>query len=299
MKEEGIVFDIQRHALNDGPGIRTTVFLKGCPLRCVWCHNPEAQSFKPQLSYSSNQCQNCFTCLTICKNQAHQVVNDQHCLDVEKCEADGYCVRNCPFEAVEIIGKSMTVDQVMEVVRKDQDYYIQSGGGVTLSGGEPMSQFAFTYHLLKSAKQENMHTCLDTSGYARPDQFEKILPFVDLFLFDYKETDPNRHHEFTGVNQQLILRNLDLIIKNKAKVRLRCPVVPGFNDSDQHLKGIALLSQKYQIPVDLMPFHNMAKGKAERLGLDSFVLPEIAAVKPEEEEKWLKLLKSYGCLINQ
>ena len=296
MKVKGTIFDIQRNALNDGPGIRTTVFMKGCPLRCVWCHNPEARSSKPQLSFSEADCQNCFTCITTCRNDVHQVINDEHYVNFDRCEADGYCVKNCPFNAVEVIGKNMSVEEVMEIVLKDIAFYDKSEGGLTISGGEPMSQFNFISELLKEAKENKIHTCLDTSGYAKPGKFEEILPLVDLFLFDYKETDPNRHHEFTGVNQQLILKNLDLLYQHKKEVLLRCPIIPGYNDSETHFQGIAHLSQKYNMNVEIMPFHNMANGKVQKYGLES-VLPEIDNVSTEQLEHWIFKLNSLKCKV--
>jgi glycyl-radical enzyme activating protein len=292
----GIVFDIQRFALHDGPGIRTTVFLKGCPLNCLWCHNPESINPKPQLSYNDEKCAQCGKCVKVCAVKAHSINNTQHQIDYEKCTACGKCVENCLHDALKMVGKTMTVDEVMEEVIKDKEYYAQSNGGLTISGGEPMRQFDFTLELLKSAKAASIHTCLDTCGFAPVDQFQKIIPLVDLFLYDYKETDLDSHKKLTGVSNELILSNFDFLLSENAKVILRCPLVPGVNDSDDHLKGIAKISAKYpQIEaIEIMPYHDMGRDKANRIGkkLKNNVL--IATID-ETKKIWIQKLKEFGC----
>jgi glycyl-radical enzyme activating protein len=292
----GTVFDIQRFALHDGPGIRTTVFLKGCPLSCIWCHNPESINPKPQLSYNDEKCVRCGKCVEVCPVKAHAISDGCHAIDFEKCTACGTCVENCLYEALKMVGKAMPVEGVMEEVKKDQGYYENSGGGLTISGGEPMRQFEFIRELLKAAKAANIHTCLDTCGFAPVDQYKTILPLVDLFLYDYKATDPVSHKNFTGVSNELILTNLDFLMSKRATVILRCPLVPGMNDSDDHLKGIANLSIKYpQLKaIEIMPYHDMARDKAKRIGKK----PEFETAKTSSEEakgRWIERLRASGC----
>lgn len=257
---KGIVFDIQRCALHDGPGIRTTVFLKGCPLRCLWCHNPESQAFKPELS-----------------------------IDRERFRAG-------QPGAVEIIGREATVAEVMETVVRDVEFYERSGGGVTLSGGEPMAQFGFARELLRAARRRRLHTCLDTCGQARTAYFEEILGDVDLFLYDFKETDPDRHRELTGVSNELIMRNLEFLYSRRANIILRCPLVPGLNDSPDHLMSIAALSARYPnlIGIEILPYHNMGSHKAERIGREA-PLPHLGNTDDMTKQRWMKTLAEFGC----
>ena len=203
----GNLFDLQRFSLHDGPGIRTAVFMKGCPLRCVWCHNPESQSRKPQISFRAEVCALCAACVAACKQNAH-VVNATaaatpvggHEFHREACKVCGKCVEACVYEALQLSGKETTVEIVMAEVLRDRPYYASSGGGLTLTGGEPLAQLDFTVELLTAARSAGIHTCLETSGYASRRAFEKVLPLVDLFLYDYKVTDPRRHREWTGVD---------------------------------------------------------------------------------------------------
>ncbi len=185
----GLIFDIQRTSLHDGPGIRTTVFLKGCPLHCLWCHNPESQSRQVEISFRAEACALCGECVHACEEFAHRIVDGVHVYDRSRCKACGKCAEVCVYEAIQVTGRPQTVEEVLAVVRRDLPYYVTSGGGLTISGGEPILQPDFTLNLLKAAKSEGIHTCLDTSGVGSPRLFEQILPWVDLFLFDYKATD--------------------------------------------------------------------------------------------------------------
>ncbi|KAB2844878.1 MAG: glycyl-radical enzyme activating protein, partial [Melioribacteraceae bacterium] len=178
----GLVFDIQRFSLHDGPGIRTTIFLKGCPLDCAWCHNPESKSFKRQLSYNENLCTSCMECSKVCENNVHSFVNGKHIVDFDACELCGKCVDVCPSGALQIIGKEYSADEIISLVLKDKKYFENSNGGVTISGGEPLAQFKFTKNLLVKAKKEGLHTAVETCGFAKEQQYLEILPYVDLFL---------------------------------------------------------------------------------------------------------------------
>lgn len=249
----GIVFDIQRFALYDGPGIRTTVFLKGCPLRCAWCHNPESWEFHPQ-----------------------EVVN-----------SDG---------SIKVYGKEMSVQTALSEVVADRPYYERSGGGVTFSGGEPLAQFDFCLELLKESKKLGLHTCLDTSGHVPTDRLLKTLPYVDIYLYDYKGTDSKLHKDLTGVGNELILKNLELLYKEEANITLRCPLIPGINDQQKHLAGIAALSERYPnlMGVEIMAYHNMGNSKAQGLGIDK-LLTGLSNASEEIKETWIQELHRLGC----
>ncbi len=292
----GIVFDIQRFAIQDGPGIRTTVFLKGCPLRCLWCHNPEAIRPVPQLSYNPDRCTHCMACVPVCAQSAHAVVDDKHALDFRSCAGDAHCVAACPHQALEMIGGEMTVEAVLEEVERDRPYFERSGGGLTVSGGEPFSQFPFMLALLQGARQRGIHTCLDTSGMVSRRKLEAAAGCVDLFLFDYKATPDSLHRELTGAPSKQILENLAYLYERKARIRLRCPLVPGMNDSAEHLTAIAALSIRYPDleGIELLPYHSMGREKAARIGCEN-VLSALPGADERTQARWIGSLREMGC----
>lgn len=296
LKVKGIVFDIQRCSIHDGPGIRTTVFLKGCPLSCKWCHNPESWSFNPELMFNQHKCISCLDCIDSCPVQAHTVVDNQHFFNRDLCIACGNCVKSCFNDALEIKGKKMQVAQVLEEVKKDLEYYQSSGGGLTLSGGEALVQFEFTYALLTEAKKLGIHNCIETSGFLQQKYLKEILSVTDLFLFDYKATDDELHQELTGVSNKMILENLDYLYQQGANIILRCPLIPGVNDSEKHLRGIALVAEKYPSlkGIEIMAYHNLGVEKNIRLGREANY-QEKDNTDQEQKERWLAALKKYGC----
>ena len=221
-----MIFDIQRHSLHDGPGIRTTIFLKGCPLQCIWCHNPESISDEKEIAFFEERCTRCGACVNECPNQVHSIEDNKHILDRVHCHCCGKCTEVCLSGALEITGKEMTVEEVLQPVMRDVNYYTTSGGGVTLSGGEPMQQFGFVLEFLKEAKEKDLHTCLDTSGLAPTEHFETILPYVDLFLFDYKATQSEKHFQLTKASNELVNQNFRYIYDRGARIELRCPLIP-------------------------------------------------------------------------
>lgn len=292
----GIVFDIQRFALHDGPGIRTTVFLKGCPLRCLWCHNPESWSPHPQLAYNAERCVDCMACRDVCPDGAHMLVDGRHVLDFSACQVAAVCVPACGYDALRIIGEEMTVERVMDEVMRDDPYYRRSGGGLTLSGGEPLAQFEFARALLHDARQQGLHTCLDTSGLAARQRFEAIVDDVDLFLYDYKATSPAEHRRLTGASNMLILDNLDYLYRRAARIILRCPLVPGVNDTAEHLAGIAALAARYPRleGVQIMGYHSMGRDKAARVGYSN-PLGDLPTADAATKTRWLDTLHRLGC----
>ena len=265
----GLVFDIQKFSIHDGPGIRTTVFLKGCPLRCLWCHNPESQESDPEISLIRSKCIGCGHCFTACPLNGHAMrPNGERVFHRARCRRCGVCAEKCYAKAIELIGREMSVEEVLADVEKDRPFYETSAGGMTLSGGEPLLQFDFTSALLQEAKRRALHTCIETCGFAPFDRLERLVPFVDLFLYDYKETDPGRHREYTGAPREVIVENLLRLDRLGAKIILRCPIIPGLNARDDHFAGIAALANRLDNirEIHLMPFHPLGKAKSERLG---------------------------------
>ena len=265
---EGIVFDIQRFCVDDGPGIRTTVFLKGCPLHCVWCHNAESLSAKPQLYGNLEKCTRCGRCEAVCGQKVHRVTGDSHQISFENCIACGACAEACPSEVLRIVGKSMTAEAVMEEVIKDRLFYETSGGGMTLSGGEPLLQGAFSVALAKSAKEQGLHVCVETCGFGKKETLQSLAAYTDMFLFDFKHSNPQLHRQYTGVDRKQIEENLRLLEKLQKPVILRCPIIPGCNDSENHYCAIGALasSMKNIMEIHLEPYHPFGVNKYAAIG---------------------------------
>lgn len=290
----GIVFDVQRFSVHDGPGIRTTVFLKGCPLNCLWCHNPESKRMSPELSFRKAACTRCGQCVAVCPQEVHALEDGAHSVRFEACVACGRCVSACPTGALSILGARQTVDDILNIVMRDRVYYDTSGGGLTLSGGEPLMQPAFAAALLAGAKEMGLHTCLETSGFGTPEALRQVAAHVDLFLFDYKITSAGDHHTYTGQENDGILRNLDLLLSEGHAVCLRCPIIPGINDTEMHWQAITQLSRKAGIQsVELMPYHDLGQGKAQATG-KPYALTQPSATDAQHAQ-WAARLKALGC----
>lgn len=265
----GRIFNIQHFSVEDGPGIRTTVFLKGCPLRCAWCHNPESHDTDGEIMFRADRCVSCGACARVCETGAHTFSPDgEHIFDRTHCQKCGDCTKECFYEAVEKIGGVKTVDDVLFEILADRVFYEKSGGGVTVSGGEPTAQPKFTEALLRECKKEGLHTCVETCGWCSPDTLLRIMPYTDLFLLDWKITDDGMHEKFTGVSNKLIVENLALLNEKGARVILRCPLIPEVNLTEDHFNGIAELAGRFVCIscIDLEPYHPMGISKAVSLG---------------------------------
>ena len=265
----GIIFEIKRFAVHDGDGIRTTVFFKGCPLKCVWCHNPESLSNKPELAYYKNKCVNCGECVSVCKVGAHSMVDGVHVLDRNKCVACGKCEDVCLGNALKFYGKKMSVEDVLSVILLDKEFYLNSGGGVTLSGGECLCQADFCTKLLKSLKEKGIHTAVDTCGYAPRETLDKIMPYTDVFLYDVKGFDDSVHIKNTGKSNTVILENLLYLDKCGKNIEIRIPYVPKYNDKDLERLSPFINSLKNVTKVKILPYHNFAGSKYLSLGFDN------------------------------
>ena len=271
---KAIFFDIQRNSFVDGPGIRTTVFFKGCNLKCAWCHNPESQSAKPQMMFYKDKCTGCGKCKSVCPYH------------LEQCELCGKCTLYCPVDARKGCGKEHTVDEVLKEVLKDQAFYETSGGGVTFSGGECMLQIDFLAEILKKCKENGIHTAVDTAGHIPFESFEKILPYTDLFLYDIKIFDSQKHKQYVGVGNELILENLKKLFERKAKLWIRIPIIPDVNDSIEEIQKIKDFLKTIGTPekIELLPYHAMGENKYRAIGKE----PQIFKTPDAENMKRLK-----------
>lgn len=277
--QTGTVFNIQKFSVHDGPGIRTTVFLKGCPLQCKWCSNPESQSFNPSVFFDKNKCIECGLCVSVCPQNAISKDKNNK-VDQSKCDGCGLCVEICPTKALEISGKKMSVKEVIDEVNKDALHYRRSGGGITLSGGEPLAQPDFAEALLKSAKSRGINTAMETTGLASSEVIDRIIPLVDMVLLDIKTFFPEKHKQFTGVDNKQILTNALHISKIAKSVSIRIPLISGFNDDEVSIKAIAAFANYMSNVkrVHILPYHNYGQGKYNLLNrvydCDGFKTPE-------------------------
>lgn len=285
-KVSGVIFNIQRCCLQDGPGIRTTLFLKGCPLRCEWCHNPESLSFFPEIGYTAASCLSCGACASVCPAGSHRMEEGRHIFDRTNCTACGRCVSVCPG-ALDFFGKRVTVEEAFREVRADMPFYGEKGG-VTLSGGEPFAQPEFSLALLQKAKEEGIGTCVETSGYCKNEVLKRALPYVDIFLFDYKAATAEKHRQFTGQDNALILQNLSFLNSQKAKIILRCPIIPGYHDNEEHLLGIAAAANAFSsvVGIELEPGHTIGNSKIAQMGYDRKIL----SFDPPKEDRIAEMI---------
>lgn len=286
----GTIFNIQRFSIHDGPGIRTTVFLKGCSLRCFWCHNPEGIGRQRELQVYPELCIRCGACVEICPVHAHSIVDGQKRFERSLCTIHGACVENCFTNALVMVGEQMTVEQVMEEILRDSAFYRNSGGGVTLSGGEPLMQLEFSRAILEACRQAGIHTAIETSGHASWDDFASLLPLLDLVMMDLKHLDGQKHRQTTGVNNKLILANARRLAETDTPIIFRLPVIPTVNDTPEEVEAIARFVRELkelrwgkqavkpgrgnsrdsaEIALELLAFHPLAGDKYRSLGMDN------------------------------
>ena len=295
MEMAGIVFNIQKFSIHDGPGVRTTVFLKGCPLRCAWCANPESQLPRIQVMYDKQKCHQCQTCVNVCP--AHAVTMEEDHLihvDFSRCKGCLTCVHACPGRALTPEGEEKTVSEVFGECMKDFDFYEESGGGVTISGGEGMVQPDFTEALIRKLKEYGVHTAIETTGFVSPAVFRHLAPQFDLLLFDVKHYDPVLHEKGTGVRNEQITANLTWAHEQRLSILPRIPVIPGFNDRLEDARGIAALLKRIGLArVQLLPFHQMGERKYEFLNRD-YSLAGVKALHPEDLADYREMFLEAG-----
>jgi len=288
MNSQGLIFNIERFAIHDGPGIRTLVFFKGCPLRCLWCDNPESQFTKKEVAYYLDKCVKCYRCLKICPK--HAIVKTEKGVKTNReiCDGCGLCTEVCPVGARKLIGKFMTLGEIMEIVKKDMIFYRKSNGGVTLSGGEPLMQPAFTEKLLEELAWHGIHSAIETSGYAEWSVVRSVVGRVNLVLYDIKHMDSEKHKQYTGVPNKIILENVRKISQMGVPLILRVPVIPNHNDSLENIEAIGRLAQELEScsEVHLLPYHRLGRSKYEFLERD-YTLEDL----PEPDEKRILELK--------
>jgi len=267
---DNLIFDIQQFSVHDGPGIRTTVFFKGCNLRCAWCHNPESISPDPVLQLYPHKCIHCGKCIEVCPHNCNIIVDGELSYRRELCDGCGECARVCYAQSRQIAGRRWDADEIMKIVERDLHFYKSSGGGVTFSGGEPMLQHEFLLSLLEKCKEIGLHTAVDTAGNVLFERFEQVRPLVDLFLYDLKVMDDEVHKRFTGVSNRLIIENLKRLADGRSDIYIRIPVIPGVNDNmDNMRKSADLLSPLSGIKlVELLPFHFLGEAKYKSLGME-------------------------------
>lgn len=296
----GLVFDIKRYSINDGPGIRLTIFLKGCPLNCRWCHNPESISPKIQKLFTASKCIGCGECCRVCPVKACSLTPDGIVTDDSLCNLCGKCAEVCPTLATEMSGRYRSVDELLKIIEKERTFFDQSGGGVTFSGGEPLLHPDFLVEILDACGRENIHRAIDTSGFVKTETLLRVAKHTDLFLYDLKMIDTDKHKLYTGVDNQLILENLKTLAESGAAIQIRIPLIGGVNDDDDSVEAAAafvagLPGEKK--PVSLLPFHDVARGKDDRLGqvrdLDGLSEPS-----PDDLERTIRIFADHGLVAS-
>jgi pyruvate formate lyase activating enzyme len=291
----GTIFNIQRFSIHDGPGIRTTVFLKGCNLRCHWCHNPESQRMAAEIEFFSEKCIACAGCVAVCPQGAQLLEGSQRIYRRDLCKVCGACVQECFSGALVVSGEERTVAQALAEIAKDADYYQSSGGGVTFSGGEPLLQPEYLQAMLEACQQQGYHCAVDTAGNVPWERFEAVLPFTDLFLYDIKALDEATHRRFTGAGNRLILENLRRLAETGKEIWVRIPLVAGVNDSPEEIADIArLLAPLGAIRhVEILPYHTLGSEKYTSLGKE-YPAQGYQAPSREQIDRILILFESQG-----
>jgi len=286
--------------VHNGPGIRTLILLKGCPLHCLWCSTPESQEAGPEIGLYPAKCTRCGLCVPVCPLNAITLRGDDIGLDRTLCDACGRCTEVCRPEAVTLLGRAMTVGALVDLARKDRVFYKHSGGGVTISGGEPLLSPAFTAELARALKEEGIGVGIDTCGHAPWTNVEAVLPYIDFFLWDIKHMDPERHRKLTGVSNDLILRNARAVSERNIPIYIRVPVIPGYNDSEENIRAICEMARGLSsvVEVDLLPLHHLGKARYDSLNRD-YPTAHLSLIPDRIMEEMKRLVESYGlkCVI--
>jgi len=297
----GCIWDIKKYALHDGPGIRTTVFFKGCPLQCLFCCNPESQHFHPEILWIGENCIRCNSCQEICPTNAiYEEEEGEKLVDAERCDLCGLCVNRCPGEALSLVGRLVTVDEVLREVAQDAVFYQRSGGGLTLSGGEPTAQTDFAYELLRQykIKEHGLHTAIDTCGYVEWSKLAHLLEYTDLILYDIKHMDSHQHSRLTGVGNELILQNAIRIAQSHKQLVIRLPLIPGYNDTEENVRRTAEFAHK--LPgveeINLLPYHRLGESKYARLGR-KYALSGMISLPQERIALIRSITESFGLRV--
>jgi pyruvate formate lyase activating enzyme len=308
MSQSGSVFNIQRFSIHDGPGIRTTVFLKGCSLSCFWCHNPEGRRVHPELQFFPEKCIACGACVAACPHMAHEFIAGVHVFHRDRCETSGACIATCYSQALQLSSETMSVDQVMVEISRDEAFYRSSGGGITLSGGEPGLNRPFSYEILRQCKSRNFHTAIETCGECPWESLEGLLPVTDLVMMDIKQFRPEKHREATGKSNERIVENARRLSLTNTPLVFRTPVVPTVNDSVEDIREIAAFLYELTklrktesngqgaaaLSYELLPFHRLAADKYRSLGIEY----KAAALQPPTKEQMQRLAEvARGCGI--
>lgn len=296
MRHAPLIFDIKRYAINDGPGIRVTIFFKGCTLNCKWCHNPESISVHQQKMYSEDKCIGAKECVVHCPNEALTLTPNGIVTDPDACALCGKCAEVCPTKAIEMTGELMSVDQIMAQIKKETMLMDTSEGGVTFSGGEPLMHHEFLLELLDACGRENIHRCIDTTGLANTKILMEVASKSEHFLYDLKHMDSAKHKEWTGVPNEKILENLKVLAQSGATINIRIPLISGVNDDDENIMQTAQFISELEgkpVLINLLPFHNIAEKKYEKLGqaYDKGIMDEPSI---ERQNQILELFQSYG-----
>ena len=289
------IFDIKRFAVHDGDGIRTTVFFKGCPLKCVWCHNPEGIGFEARLAFYANKCISCGDCVKICPQNAHSIMDGIHTFEREKCISCGKCESVCLRDALTLYGKETTADELMPILLADKSFYESSGGGVTLSGGECLSQADFCRELLQRLKAEGIDTAVDTCGFVSKENIDKVMPYTNTFLYDVKAIDEDIHIKCTGRSNKIILDNLKYLDTCGKNIEVRMPFVPGYNDNQVEKAAVFLNKLKNVTKVRILPYHNYAGSKYTSLDM----INTLPCVLPSTQDLELakETMRRYGLTV--
>ncbi len=291
MHNKGRIFNLQRFSTSDGPGIRTVIFFKGCPLNCSWCHNPESKSSKAQILFKNELCIGCGKCIEVCSLKGHTLEKGKHIFLREECKGCGECANNCCTKALELCGEEKTAEEIINIALRDQPFYKEAGGGITLSGGEPLMQYEFCLELLRLAKENNLHTAIETSGYSLKD-ITALNEFTDLWLYDIKVLNEQDHIKYIGASNKVILENLYKLNSMGANIILRCPVIPHINMNPAHFEKLSRLANSLAnlTEIHLEPYHPLGISKAQLLGKNQSYQNE-KFLEPSALQPFAKALK--------